>query len=59
LRAEKLALEDHFAALDVEVARKVDAVGGDLEVRVRAQERERAQLEKAELRKRLDDMTAQ
>lgn len=56
LRQQKAALEDRAAALEVEVARRVDAQRTELETRVRTQERERAELEKAELRKRLDDV---
>ncbi len=52
-------LHDRAAALDIEVARKLDAGRAELEVRVRTQERERAELEQAELKKRLDDMNAQ
>src|SRR4029077_4789832 len=47
------------AAFEIEVARKLDAGRAELEVRVRTQERERAELEKAELKKRLDDVQAQ
>lgn len=59
LRKEKSVLHDRAAALDIEVARKLDAGRAELEVRVRTQERERAELEQAELKKRLDDMNAQ
>ncbi|HUN76001.1 MAG TPA: DUF2130 domain-containing protein [Steroidobacteraceae bacterium] len=59
LRREKSALTDRAAALELEVARKLDAGRTELESKVRIQERERAELEKAELQKRLDDMTAQ
>jgi hypothetical protein len=59
LRQEKSALEDRAAALEIEVARKLDAGRAELESRVRAQERERAEFEKADLRKRLDDVNAQ
>jgi hypothetical protein len=59
LREQKSALEDRAAALEIEVARKLDAGRAELETRVRAQERERAELEKADLQKRLDDVSAQ
>jgi hypothetical protein len=59
LRTEKSALEDRAAALQIEVARKLDAGRAELETRVRTQERERADLEKADLQKRLDDVNAQ
>ena len=59
LRKEKSVLHDRAAALDIEVARKLDAGRAELEVRVRTQERARAELEQAELKKRLDDMNAQ
>jgi hypothetical protein len=59
LRREKAAVEDRAAALEVEVARRLDAGRSELEARVRSQERERAELEKAELQKRLDDVNAQ
>lgn len=59
LRREKAALSERAAGLEVEVARKLDAGRTELESKVRTQERERAELEKAELKKRIDDMTAQ
>jgi hypothetical protein len=59
LRKEKTDLQDRAAALDIEAARKLDAGRAELEARVRTQERERADLEKAELQKRLDDVNAQ
>ncbi len=59
LRQEKAALSDRAAGLEVEVARKLDAGRAELESKVRTQERERAELEKAELKKRLEDMSAQ
>ncbi len=59
LRKEKSVLHDRAAAFEIEVARKLDAGRAELEVRVRTQERERAELEQAELKKRLDDMNAQ
>lgn len=59
LRREKAALSDRAAGLEVEVARRLDAARTELESQVRVQERERAELREAELKKRLDDMTAQ
>ena len=56
LRRQKADLEDRAAALEVEVVRRLDAQRTQLETRVRTQERERAELEKAELQKRLDDV---
>jgi hypothetical protein len=59
LRTEKVALEDRAAALEVEVARKLDAGRAEIESRIRTQERERAEFEKADLQKRLDDVNSQ
>ena len=59
LRSEKAAMEDRAAALEIEVARKLAAGRTELETRVRNQEREKAELEKADLQKRLDDVNAQ
>jgi hypothetical protein len=59
LLKEKAALQDRAAGLENEVARKLDAARSELETRVRGQEREKAEMEKAELRKRLEDMNAQ
>jgi hypothetical protein len=59
LRREKSTLEDRTAALEIEVARKLDAGRAELEMRVRSQERERSELEKADLQKRLDDVNTQ
>jgi hypothetical protein len=56
---DKHALQDRAGALDIEVARKLDVSRSELESRVRAQERERSELESAELRKRLTDMQEQ
>ncbi|HEY3783824.1 MAG TPA: DUF2130 domain-containing protein [Steroidobacteraceae bacterium] len=56
LRQQKAELADRAAALEVEVVRRVDSQRTELEVRIRTQERERAELEKAELQKRLDDV---
>jgi hypothetical protein len=59
LRREKAALSDRAAGLEVEAARKVDAGRAQIESTVRAQERERSALVEAELKKRIEDMTAQ
>ncbi|HEY6483366.1 MAG TPA: DUF2130 domain-containing protein [Steroidobacteraceae bacterium] len=59
LRHAKSALEDREAAMQVEIARQLDAGRAELEMRVRAQERECAELQQADLQKRLDDMHAQ
>ena len=59
LRQDKAALQDRAAGLDNEVARKLDAARSEIEARTRAQEREKAEFEKADLRKRLDDVNAQ
>jgi hypothetical protein len=59
LLKDKQALEDRAGELDIEVARKLDASRSELESRVRAQERQRSELESAELRKRLTDMQEQ
>jgi len=59
LLQDKQALQDRANELDIEAARKLDASRAELESRIRAQERERSELESAELRKRLSDMQAQ
>jgi hypothetical protein len=59
LRKEKSALEDRAAELDIEVARKIDASRAELEMKIRTQERERSELEKADLQKRLADVNEQ
>jgi hypothetical protein len=59
LRRDKAAVEDRAAQLEIEVARKLDAGRADLEAKVRAQEQERTALEKAELQKKLDDVSTQ
>jgi hypothetical protein len=56
---EKHALQDRASELDIEIARKLDAGRAELESRVRSQERERSELEGAELRKRLTAMQEQ
>ncbi len=59
LREERQKLQDEKAALALEVQKKVDAQIQQRESVVRAQEQERAVLEKAELQKKLDDAGAQ
>jgi hypothetical protein len=59
LRKEKATLQDRAAGLDNEVARRLDAGRSEIEGRTRAQEREKAEFEKADLKKRLDDVNAQ
>lgn len=58
LREDKARIEDRAAALELEVARKVDAGRTDLETRVRAQEQERSSLREAEFQKTIADMSA-
>lgn len=55
LRKEREQLKDEKAALALEVQKQVDAQIQHREAVIRAQEQERAQLEKAELQKKLDD----
>jgi hypothetical protein len=55
LREEQQKLQDEKAAMAFEVQRQVAAKSAEREEFVRAQERERAQLDKAELQKKLDD----
>lgn len=59
LRKNKTAVEDRAAALEIEAARKIDAGRSDIEARVRAQEQQRTALEKAEMQKKLDDVSSQ
>jgi hypothetical protein len=59
LLKDKQALQDRSGQLDIEIARKLDSTRIELESRIRAQERERSDLENAELRKRLTDMQEQ
>jgi hypothetical protein len=59
LLREQQTLKDRAGELEIEVARKLDAGRAELESRVRGQERERAELEKAELQKRIADMNGQ
>jgi hypothetical protein len=55
LRKEREQLRDEKAALALEVQKQVDSLIQQRESVVRAQEQERAGLEKAELQKKLDD----
>jgi hypothetical protein len=59
LLRDKQALQDRASELDIEVARKFDTCRAELDLRIRTQERERSELESAELRKRLTDMQEQ
>jgi hypothetical protein len=59
LLKEQQALKDRAGELEIEVARRLDAGRAELESRVRGQERERAEFEKAELQKRLADVHEQ
>jgi hypothetical protein len=55
LRKEREQLKDEKAALSLEVKKQVDAQIHNRESVVRAQEQERAQFDRAELQKKLDD----
>jgi hypothetical protein len=55
LHEERQKLQDEKAAMAFEVQRQVAAKSAEREDFIRAQERERAQLDKAELQKKLDD----
>ena len=58
LREDKARIEDRAAALELNVARKLDAGRAELEARVRGQEKERASLREAEFQKTIADMSA-
>ena len=58
LRNDKVRIEDRAAALELEVARKLDAGRSEIEARARAQEQERAALREAEYHKTIADMRA-
>jgi hypothetical protein len=58
LRLAKAALEDRAGQLELEIARRLDQGRCELEARIRAQEKERADLQHAELQKKLDDVNA-
>jgi len=55
LRQERQKLQDEKAVMALEVQKKADAQIQQREAVIRAQEQERAHLEKAELQKKLDD----
>jgi hypothetical protein len=59
LLKDQTALKDRAGELEIEAARKLDAGRSEIESRVRAQEREKTDLEKAELQKRLADVNEQ
>jgi hypothetical protein len=56
LRRQKQQLEDRAQSLEIEVLRRVDASRGEIETRVRVQEKQRSDLEKADLQKTIEDM---
>jgi len=58
LREERQKLQDQKAAMALDVQRQVDARVGERDALIRAQEQERTALEKAELQKKIDDMSA-
>lgn len=58
LIAEQQRLADEKAALELEVARRMQAARVEIESQARALEKERADFEKAELQKKLDDVSA-
>lgn len=59
LRREREQLKDERAALELTVQKKAEELVQQRETIVRTQEQERAGLEKAELQKKLDDLSAQ
>jgi hypothetical protein len=59
LLRDQQTLKHRSSELELETARKLDAGRAEIEARVRSQERERGELEKAELQKRLHDMQEQ
>jgi hypothetical protein len=58
LRHAKSALEDRAGQLELEVARRVDQGRTEFEARIRLQEKQHSDLEKAELQKKLEDVNA-
>jgi hypothetical protein len=58
LRRAKSALQDRAGLLELEIARRLDQGRLEIETRIRAQEKERADLQHAELQKKLDDVNA-
>jgi len=59
LRREREQLKDERAAMELAVQKKADELVQQREIVVRTQEQERAGLEKAELQKKLDDLSVQ
>jgi hypothetical protein len=59
LREERQKLQDQKSAMALDVQRQVDARLSERDLAVRSQEQERAKFEKAELQKKLDDLSAQ
>ncbi|MFO1455097.1 MAG: DUF2130 domain-containing protein [Steroidobacteraceae bacterium] len=58
LLAEQQRLADEKAGLELEVARRMQAARAEIESHARSVEKERADLEKADLQKKLDDVSA-
>jgi hypothetical protein len=58
LREERQRLQDQKAALALDVQRQVDARVAERDSIIRGQEQQRSTLEKAELQKKLDDVTS-
>jgi hypothetical protein len=58
LRRSRSALEDRAEQLELDLVRRLDAGRAQLEAKIRMQEKERSDLEKAELQKKLDDVNA-
>ena len=59
LRQERQKLQDEKAAMALEVQRQVDARLNERDAQIVAREQERAALDKAEIQKKLDGVTAQ
>jgi len=59
LREERQQLKDQKEALALDVRRQVDERSAERELKVRTQEQQKASLEKAEIQKKLDDVTDQ
>ncbi len=58
LIAERQRLDEEKAAIELEVARKLAAGRAGIETQARALEKERAEFDKAELQKKLDDVSS-
>lgn len=58
LLAAQQRLADEKAALELEIARRMQVARAEIETQVRAFEKERADFDKAELQKKLDDVSA-